>query len=429
MARSGRRGSSDLGGTLTGLLRSTLAQAGVVREALERGARTGRARLDEALGDAAVERRRVGLLAELGDIIFALVRDGEIDLDELPEIRSVIERLERLEAEERGATSRGVRRSARAGRVVDDPGDRRGALHGDAPPWGDDPDDDGDEETVVGSRRKTIPLPRRDELHRASARPTARMASDTERQPRGGSAADDLDEPDEPQDAEQLGYSVTATPHGESRRSAATQPMRATRPLPLHRRGAATRELSPDGGEGEYENELDDEDEGDEHDERGGLAGLHGRFAAARGATDGTVSSANWRPPAAAEQRVWRPDQAQPFVPKHRRGDPTDGQPLHRASGESGGAGVERAPSHEQPTARLRPMPAAPASAAPAMEAELSTVEDEPVTPPAAPGAPGDALAAVTARSPFGAGRGGISFDDDLEEYMHPDDVPPRERS
>lgn len=101
MARSpsGRRGrgASDLGGTLGSLLRSTWEQAGAVREVLERGARTGRARLDEALSD----RKRAAALAELGAIVLELVRQGEIELDELPEIRQAVQALDRLDAAER----------------------------------------------------------------------------------------------------------------------------------------------------------------------------------------------------------------------------------------------------------------------------------------------------------------------------------------
>lgn len=115
MARSpsGRRGRgpSDLGGTLGSLLRSTWEQAGAVREVIERAAGTGRARLDEALTD----RKRTAALAELGEIVLELVRQGELDLDELPEIRASIDALDRLDAaaeeagEGRGASVWGSR--------------------------------------------------------------------------------------------------------------------------------------------------------------------------------------------------------------------------------------------------------------------------------------------------------------------------------
>lgn len=95
MARRG--GSSRFkapGGTLGTLLRTTLQQAGVVREALERGAREGRAKLDDFRAD----RRRQEALAELGEVVLELIRKGEIDLSELPEARSIVAHLDELDA-------------------------------------------------------------------------------------------------------------------------------------------------------------------------------------------------------------------------------------------------------------------------------------------------------------------------------------------
>jgi hypothetical protein len=96
MARQRRGGlhPPELRGTLGTLIRTTLAQAGAVRSALERGAREGRARLD----DARSKRRRDDALAELGEIVLELVRAGEIDLAELPEARDVIARLDELDS-------------------------------------------------------------------------------------------------------------------------------------------------------------------------------------------------------------------------------------------------------------------------------------------------------------------------------------------
>ncbi len=348
--------TSDLGGTLGGLLRSTLAQAGVVREALERGARSGRAALDEALGDAVTERRRTAALAELGQIVFELVQQGEVDLAELPEIREVVERLERFEAEGEAAP-----RSRRAS--------WRSAAAASMPPQEEDePSQDEDEpfllggargeeeETFVGSRRRTIPLPHREPFGREfSAR--------------------------------------------QERQQAVTQRMRATRPPPV---------------DGEVEDAPLFEDEDDE-------ASFAQRVAAARDAVDGTVPASSWRPPAPRqESKVWRPSVAAAPAESSESGD------LDRA-----------------PTARLRParatapgQPAAeatlPRSDAPATArsidmplAELHTIEDE--APPTSPRQ--DALTALTERSPFGAGKGGISFDDDLEEYMHPDDLPSKSQA
>lgn len=97
MARQRRGGFAkpELKGTLGTLLRTTLAQAGAVREVLERGAREGRSRLDEVMAG----RRRQEALAELGEIVLELIRRGEIDVAELPEVRSVISHLDELDAD------------------------------------------------------------------------------------------------------------------------------------------------------------------------------------------------------------------------------------------------------------------------------------------------------------------------------------------
>src|SRR5262252_2540655 len=95
MARQRRGGvRPEIRGTLGTLLRTTLAQASVVRDAIERGAREGRSRLDEARA----HRRRQDTLAELGEIVLDLIRRGEIDLDEIPEARSLIAELDELDA-------------------------------------------------------------------------------------------------------------------------------------------------------------------------------------------------------------------------------------------------------------------------------------------------------------------------------------------
>src|SRR5690348_3573009 len=92
---SKRRGGfnpPELRGTLGTLLRTT---TGVVRDALERGAREGRARLD----DARANRRRHDALADLGELVLDLIRRGEIDLVELPEARDLVRQLDDLDAE------------------------------------------------------------------------------------------------------------------------------------------------------------------------------------------------------------------------------------------------------------------------------------------------------------------------------------------
>jgi hypothetical protein len=92
MARQRRGGgfrTPELKGTLGTLLRTT-------REVLERGAREGRERLDEALSG----RRRDSALADLGEIVLDLIRRGEIDLADLPEAREIVARLDELDAED-----------------------------------------------------------------------------------------------------------------------------------------------------------------------------------------------------------------------------------------------------------------------------------------------------------------------------------------
>lgn len=98
MARQRRGGgfrTPEIKGTLGTLLRTTLQQAGVVRDALERGAREGRSRLDEAWGN----RRRQAHLADLGELVLDLIRRGEIDLAELPEAAELVAALDEIDAD------------------------------------------------------------------------------------------------------------------------------------------------------------------------------------------------------------------------------------------------------------------------------------------------------------------------------------------
>jgi len=107
---SKRRGGlrpPELRGTLGTLLRTTTS---VVRDALERGAREGRARLD----DARAGRRRQDALAELGELVLDLIRRGEIDLAELPEARDLIRQLDDLDVEPTHADREPPRAATRA---------------------------------------------------------------------------------------------------------------------------------------------------------------------------------------------------------------------------------------------------------------------------------------------------------------------------
>jgi hypothetical protein len=126
----------ELRGTLGTLLRTT---TDVVRGALERGAREGRARLD----DVRTHRRRQDALTELGDIVLDLIRRGEIDLAELPEARDLVRQLDDFDAEDaepepaRAVTRRrfddrpAPREPAAPGARPRRPGDGRGDARGD----------------------------------------------------------------------------------------------------------------------------------------------------------------------------------------------------------------------------------------------------------------------------------------------------------
>lgn len=84
----------ELRGALGALLRTTLEQASAVRDALERGAREGRARLDDALGD----RRRTEALADLGDVVLRLIQRGKFEeLAEHPDVAEAVAAIEELE--------------------------------------------------------------------------------------------------------------------------------------------------------------------------------------------------------------------------------------------------------------------------------------------------------------------------------------------
>jgi hypothetical protein len=120
MARQRRGGGfkpPELRGTLGTLLRTAAAQVGPLREALTDAAR---ARLDDAraryeryeesrstpstsASTRSTRRRPAGserdaALAELGEIVLDLIRRGEIDLGELPEVADVVGHLDDLDA-------------------------------------------------------------------------------------------------------------------------------------------------------------------------------------------------------------------------------------------------------------------------------------------------------------------------------------------
>jgi hypothetical protein len=99
MARQRRGGGfkpPELRGTLGTLLRTAAAQVGPLRDALESTVREGRARFD----DARAGRRREASLAELGEIVLDLIRRGEIDVAELPEVRDIVAHLDEIDSED-----------------------------------------------------------------------------------------------------------------------------------------------------------------------------------------------------------------------------------------------------------------------------------------------------------------------------------------
>ena len=110
--RRGGFGTPELRGTLGTLFRTT---TGVVRDALERGAREGRARFD----DARASRRRQDALAELGELVLELIRRGEIDLAELPEARDLVHQLDEFDQESPDESATEPPRAARRDRFDD----------------------------------------------------------------------------------------------------------------------------------------------------------------------------------------------------------------------------------------------------------------------------------------------------------------------
>ena len=116
MVKSGRRGvPPDLKGTLGTLLRTTINQVGALSDVARRSALTQKQRLDTAL----LERRRREALADLGEVLYQLLKSGEIELDELPELVQAAEEIEELERRiaEAEAASAGPRRPVRLTRT------------------------------------------------------------------------------------------------------------------------------------------------------------------------------------------------------------------------------------------------------------------------------------------------------------------------
>ncbi|MEZ4400254.1 MAG: hypothetical protein R3B06_09555 [Kofleriaceae bacterium] len=154
MARSrrprGGGGPDVLRGTLGTLVRSTLAQAGVVRDVLERGAREGRARLDSVRR----ERARTDALAALGEAVLAELEAGQFpELLEVPAVADAVAALDEPEPEPAAwtPTRRGPRFDQESARA------ERGPVRGGAPRARAGDDDDG----TVSAAAWRPPAPRR----------------------------------------------------------------------------------------------------------------------------------------------------------------------------------------------------------------------------------------------------------------------------
>jgi len=358
---SKRRGgfrTPELRGTLGTLLRTT---TDVVRDALERGASAGRARLD----DVRSSRRRQDALAELGELVLDLIRRGEIDLAELPEARDLVRHLDELDAASDGdeAEDDGARATTR--RRFDD---RATRLH-DAKrnPLGDG--------TVSASARRRSPSDAATGAPRASEPRVGASERAGAGDLRGRYASDprgiyDDDPPDPPRS------DARRAPGGDSPRAPADPRAPGSDPRsrressdPRSRRDSSARAATSD----DHARRHDPDDRPPSHPPDDDDDDRLPRFSSS--VDDGTVSSS-------AALRSTRPT--------------TPARP--------------RPPESESTRAATKPMKGPWRRADP---------------PPAPPEEPAPARRPALAPDPHR--KGGISFDDDdLNEYMHPDDVPPK---
>ena len=361
---SKRRGGfrpPELRGTLGTLIRTT---TGVVRDALERGAREGRARLDVArasLESSRTSHRRHDLLADLGELILDLIRRGEIDLAELPEARDLVRELDQIDEDAAAADldaepdipralsrrpfdDRPARRDSssdsrprrRGAESASDTDSRRhhDADDSDSRPRRRDPDDDG---------------PRRAD-------------SDDHRRPRAASDGDRRRRRDS--DDGTVSSGAVWRPSLANRPSATDRPERATvpdrpRPAETNSSRAPTKPMK-----GIWRPQIDDAPPIPDSRDRS-----HDRTS--RDRSD-------------RAERTERPDHDTERDPADRHARDTEGEPADR---------------YGRDTERDRPDPA-----------DRSDHSDR------RPSFPRDPTR-----------KGGISFDDeDLADYMHPDDVPPK---
>ncbi|WP_428263530.1 hypothetical protein [Haliangium sp.] len=103
--------SVDLQGTLGSLLRSTLEQVGVVKDVVERQARSSLEQLDTVMTD----RRRREALAGLGQVVWEMARDGRLgELAEVPEIAALVAELDQLEVSQSAPAPDGMGSAGRS---------------------------------------------------------------------------------------------------------------------------------------------------------------------------------------------------------------------------------------------------------------------------------------------------------------------------
>ncbi len=166
-----------------------MAQAGVVRDALATGARAALergARDIRSRADARGPRDRDGALAELGAVVLELIRAGEIDLEELPEVQDIVDELDLIDRDrDDGRPRRGrVRRrdDGELDRFAKFDHDDRGDDDDTARPWSRDRFDDRDRprrdsDGTVSAASGPIPAPRRVSTQTQVWRPAAQAAA------------------------------------------------------------------------------------------------------------------------------------------------------------------------------------------------------------------------------------------------------------
>ncbi len=432
---SKRRGgfrTPELRGTLGTLLRTT---TDVVRDALERGASAGRDALERGatagrsrLDDVRTHRRRHDALAELGEIVLDLIRRGEVDLAELPEARDLIRQLDTFDAELDDDDEPAVGRAITRRRFDDRAAEAQ--RHEPAPTSRHEPaltsrhEPAGPNRTRRDSDQGTVPSNpryRRDNDLGAAGAPRRRDLDD-------GTVTSGATRGRDPDDRA-LGSG--ATRRAPDDRAAASG---ATRYDPGDRAAASGatryRRDSDDGtvasGASRYRRDNDDTVESGAHAHRDS-AGARSRDS------DGTVE------PGPPRRRDSQGATTPTFdAPNLRRDSAPDTITVGRATREIDGlhgypwsdADAPDDPDDDadsratRPTTPARPRNNEPQTARaptrPIKGVPITVEDDEPLAP-----IPPRRSAFTLPHDPHR--KGGISFDDDdLNEYMHPDDVPPK---